>query len=247
LSTCSRYLAETYVRRYPSVQTEVVTNGVDTQIYRPRWEQVSEVAALKQKLGIAADRKLVLFVGRISPEKGPLDLVRAFEMLRTRRPDTLLLLVGEYRTTGKPGDRRADYGRQVVDACQRLGADCIMTGVVEPGEVQRYYPLGDLLVVPSEFEEPFGMVAIEGMAAGVPVLAARRGGLPEFVLPGQTGYRIDDTKNASALASQIDAILSSPDEMQRIAVSARAYVETHHDWTTVAPRLESFYARLLKA
>jgi glycosyltransferase involved in cell wall biosynthesis len=122
-----------------------------------------------------------------------------------------------------------------------------MTGVVEPGTVQRYYPLGDLLVVPSEFEEPFGMVAIEGMAAGVPVLATRRGGLPEFVLPGQTGYLIEDAKDSAGLAAQIGSILSDPDAMQRIAVSARTYVEANHDWTTVAPQLESFYARLLKA
>lgn len=247
LSACSRYLADIYTRRYPAAQVEVVTNGVDTQAYRPRWEQDREVAALKHKLGIAADRTVVLFVGRISPEKGPLDLVRAFEILRTRRPNALLLLVGEYRTSGKPGDRRADYGRQVVDACQRLGTDCILTGVVEPGDVRRYYWLGDVLVVPSEFEEPFGMVAIEAMAAGVPVLATRRGGLPEFVLPSRTGYLIDNAKDPIGLAAQIYTVLSNPDDMKRIALSARTYVEINHDWSTVALQLESFYARLLKA
>ncbi len=234
----SRWLQNWYAERYPRHCVDVVTNGVDVDAFRPRWEMPDDIAVLKRELGIPAGQHIILFVGRMSVEKGALDLVHAFEHLVSRRRDAVLVLIGE-RRTDRPGNPRVEYGNAVAAACERLGDRCRFLGVVPPSEIQRYYRLGDLLVVPSEFEEPFGMVAIEGMAAGVPVLVTRKGGLPEFVIPGKTGELIDDAKNAHGLASQIDALLNRPAELDAISRSARQYVEQNHDWGTVTRQLDT--------
>lgn len=234
----SQWLRNWYAERYPQHKIDVVTNGVDTEIFKPRWLESSDVLALKQDLALPTDRHVILFVGRISPEKGALDLIHAFEALLSRRRDVMLVLLGE-RRTDRPGNPRVEYGNAVASACERLGNHCRLLGVVPPADIQRYYRLGDLLVVPSEFEEPFGMVAIEGMAAGVPILVARRGGLPEFVVPGKTGHLINDAKNAAELADQINSLLDQPSELDTIARTARQYVEQNHDWDVVAHQLET--------
>ncbi len=239
----SRYLAGWYAEHHPGLQPVVITNGVDLALFRPRWEMHADIAALKRSLGLPGGKKIVLYVGRISPEKGVHHLLAAFERLAARRADLFLLAVGEYRREGR--DRRSHYGEEIHARCEALGPQrCRLHGVVPPGEIQRYYRLGDLLVVPSEFEEPFGMVAIEAMSSGVPVLAARKGGLPEFVVPERTGFLIDRLDDPAALAAQIEALVTRND-LEAIARSARAYVETRHGWDEVARQTEALYEELL--
>lgn len=243
LAVNSRYLQGWYAERYPGMKIAVLTNGVDLDIFRPRWEQHEDIVSLKGELGLPEDKKIVLFVGRVSPEKGLHHLLRAFAVLARRREDLMLLVVGEYRSGGGR-DARAAYGEAVRQECAQWPERCRLLGVVPPSQIQRYYRLGDLLVVPSEFEEPFGMVAIEAMACGVPVLAARKGGLPEFVLPGKTGFLIEDLGDPERLAAQIEALLYRPD-LAEVCRAARAYVEAHHGWDRVARQTEALYAEIL--
>jgi len=240
LFTVSRYLKEWYGVRLPGTDIRIITNGVDTDTFRPL--PPGEIAGLRAHLKLPTDRKIVLYAGRISPEKGPLDLVCAFDKLRKLRQDVFLVLVGELRTGD---DRRGEYGRQLLAACEALGADCYHAGTVDPAHMQEYYQAADLAVVPSEFEEPFGMVAIEAMAAGTPVLATRRGGLPEIIADGATGFLFDDAKNHSAFAQRLDELLGAPAQLEAVRRAARDYVERHHDWRTVGAQLEAVYRELL--
>ncbi len=238
----SEYLRSWYAARLPGANTAVVTNGVDIATYRPAWSMTSETASLKNMYRVPADKKIILYVGRISPEKGPLDLVHAFRELLKQRQDVFLLLVGEMRTGN---DRRGEYGRKILEVCAALPGACRHVNVVNPADMHKMYLLSDLVVVPSRFEEPFGMVAIEAMAAGVPVLAARKGGLKEFVLPGQTGFLIENTEDPVTFARQMHELLQQPDELDRIRRQARRYVEQHHGWDVVARQTEAQYRRLL--
>lgn len=239
LLTVSRYLKDWYTTRLPGADIRVVTNGVDTDTFRPL--PPGEVASLRARLKLPADRKILLYAGRISPEKGPLDLVRAFGELRKIRHDVLLVLVGEVRTGA---DRRGDYGRQLLAACEALGDDCYHAGTVDPARMHEYYQIADLAVVPSEFEEPFGMVAIEAMAAGAPVLAARKGGLPEIVSDSTTGFMLDDAKNPAAFAQRLNELLTDPNRLASVRKNARDHVVQHHDWHVVSRQLEITYREL---
>lgn len=239
LFTVSRYLKEWYAARLPGADIRIVTNGVDTDVFRTL--PAAEIAALRAQLKLPADKKIVLYAGRISPEKGPLDLVRAFGELRKTRHDVRLVLVGEIRTGA---DRRGDYGRQLLAACEVLGGDCYHAGTVDPARIHKYYQIADLVVVPSEFEEPFGMVAIEAMAVGAPVLATRKGGLPEIVQNGVTGFMIDDAKNPALFARRMDELLNDQDLLATVRKNARDYVVQHHDWRVVSAQLEAAYREL---
>lgn len=236
LFTVSHYLRDWYAARLPGADIRIVTNGVDTDTFRPL--PPAEVTGLRTRLKLPTDRKIILYAGRISPEKGPLDLVRAFSELRKIRHDVSLVLVGEIRTGT---DRRGDYGRQLLAAGETLGADCYHAGTVDPAHMHEYYQVADLAVVPSEFEEPFGMVAIEAMAAGTPVLATRKGGLPEIVKDGVTGFILDDAKNPTAFAQRLNELLNDSVPLAAVRKNARDYVVQHHDWHVVAAQLEAAY------
>ena len=239
LFTVSHYLKDWYATRLPGVDVRIVTNGVDTDAFQPL--TLAKIDGLRAHLKLPTDRKIVLYAGRISPEKGPLDLVRAFGELRKTRHDVLLILVGEVRTGT---DRRGDYGRQLLAACEALGNDCYHAGIVDPARMHEYYQIADLAVVPSEFEEPFGMVAIEAMAAGAPVLATRKGGLPEIVSDGTTGFMLDDAKNPTAFAQRLNELLNDPNRLASVRKNARDYAVQHHDWRIVSRRLEATYWEL---
>ncbi len=239
LFTVSRYLKEWYTGRLPGADIRIVTNGVDTDAFRPL--PPGEITRLRARLKLPADRKILLYAGRISPEKGPLDLVLAFDELRRVRHDSLLVLVGEVRTGT---DRRGDYGRRLLATCEALGSDCYHAGTVDPARMHEYYQIADLVVVPSEFEEPFGMVAIEAMSAGAPVLAARKGGLPEIVQEGVTGFLLDDAKDPACFARRLDELLNDPARLDAVCKNARDHVVRHHDWRVVSAQLEAAYREL---
>lgn len=239
LFTVSRYLRNWYAERLPGTDIRIVTNGVDTGVFRPL--PAAEAVGRRARLGLPADKTIILYAGRISPEKGPLDLVRAFGDLRKSRHDVQLVLVGEVRTGT---DRRGAYGRELLAVCKEFGHDCYHAGAVDPARMHEYYQTADLAVVPSEFEEPFGMVAIEAMAAGAPVLATRKGGLPEIVRDGVTGFLLEDAKNPVLFARRLDALLNDPARLATVRENARAYVVQHHDWRTVVAQLETVYQEL---
>lgn len=237
----SRYLANWYSNRHSQAITKVITNGADLDVIRPV-AQRAHAGGIRAKLGIPGNKKVVLYIGRISPEKGVMDLVLAMHELRQKRSDVFLLLVGEFsQRKGQEINDRATYGEQLKAECVKMEGNCLWTGSVPPTVIQDYYHAGDLVVIPSEFEEPLCMVAIEAMAAGIPVLAAPRGGLPELITPGKTGYMIDNTKDPTRFAAQIDQLLQEPDQLSRIAESARAYVENHHGWAQVANQVREAY------
>lgn len=239
LFTVSRYLKDWYATRLPGADIRIITNGVDTDTFRPL--PPAEVTNLRTRLKLPTDRKIILYAGRISPEKGPLDLVHAFGELRKIRRDVLLVLVGEIRTGA---DRRGDYGRRLLAAGETLGADCYHAGTVDPAHMHEYYQVAGLAVVPSEFEEPFGMVAIEAMAAGTPVLATRKGGLPEIISDGTTGFMLADAKNPVAFAQRLDELLNDSMRLAAVRKNARDYVVQHHDWGVVSRQLEATYREL---
>jgi glycosyltransferase involved in cell wall biosynthesis len=244
LAVPSRYLANWYSQRLPRCDVHIITNGVDTDIYRPVWSP-PDPSLLRAQLNLATDKKIIMFAGRICREKGVLELIQAFHHLHKLRNDVNLLIIGEVRSQGRKGDRRAEYGRQVLELCQPLANSCHLLGNVDPAAIHNYYRLADLLVVPSLFEEPFGMVAIEAMAAGVPVLAARRGGLPEFIKHEINGFLTDDAARPDVLASQIHGLLGQPERLGMIRIAARQYVEQHHTWGHVAKQMETIYERML--
>lgn len=180
---CSRFLADTTSKLFPDISDEFtfVHNGVDCKrLSRGDGETT------RRRLNIPSDNFVILFVGQIMELKGVVHLVRAFREFHQLIPKSSLVLVG-----GKNlwlGARSEAYYDQVV--MESAGLPVSIVNRVSYEEMPDFYALGDVLVCPSIGPETFGLVNVEAMSAGKPVIASRVGGIPEIVSDGGTGFLV---------------------------------------------------------
>ncbi|EDQ6133410.1 lipopolysaccharide N-acetylglucosaminyltransferase [Salmonella enterica subsp. enterica] len=226
----SMFLKKHYQAYLPDADIAIVPNGIDLEAY-----QKNAVPLQKSDLGITPEKKTIFFAGRISPDKGVTLLLQAFEQLLKERNDIELVVVGDYMSKSK--GEKATYQREVRELAERLKPRCHMVGGVTPEEIYNYYSLADLVVIPSQFQEPFCMVAIETMGAGKPVLVSTRGGMTEFVKEGDTGYHLQEPMPPETIARDINKVLSSPD-LNDVALRGQRCVEEKFPWEKVTQRFE---------
>lgn len=226
----SLFLKNYYHSYLPEADIAIVPNGINLEIYQSDYESIS-----RSDLNIAPEDKVIFYAGRIVPDKGVLLLLQAFEKLVESHPNFKLVVVGDHMEVSK-SDKGA-YQREVREIAERLTDHCIMLGSIPPEKMHRYYPLGDLVVIPSQFQEPFCMVAIEAMGAGKPVLVSTRGGMVEFVKNKDTGYHLREPMTAETIAEDIECVLHDS-ELSTIAKRGQQYVFEHYSWTSVTQRFE---------
>jgi glycosyltransferase involved in cell wall biosynthesis len=237
LAACSDYVRDFF--RDQGLHTPcfaTIPNGVDIQSYQPVWTNEDERSRVRRSLGLD-ERKVILYVGRISEEKGPDRIVEAFSHLDPTRFQ--LVLIGEWRQGDPEKDRRAAYAKKLEIALQEIPHKTL--GVINPKEMPKVYPIGDLLVIPSRFEEPFSMAAIEAMATGVPVLALRRGGMTEYMIDGENAALLPADVDSVLMAQTIEDLMDRPDHLNQLAHNARTMVEQRFSWKHVANETERLF------
>ncbi len=216
---------------------EMIPGGTDDI---ERFGTIRRLAA-RQQLGIAANTKLVFYVGRFDQRQGIATLVWAVAMSNHRKAN-LQLMIGGGSCPGKSdGIERDRIEKLVAD----LGLTELTTflGQIEPMELPLYYAAADVCVVPSHYE-PFGLVAIEAMASRTPVVASQVGGLRYTVVPGMTGFLVPP-RDEVAFATAIDRVLALSAWRDHLGELGRQRVEAMFSWTSVAARLSELYSRLL--
>ena len=176
----------------------------------------------------------ILFVGRLEKRKGLRYLLEAYSRLKWDWPDTRLLVVGR----GKPDEE----SYRII--AERNLQDVVFLGNVTDEDKARYYKTADIYCSPATGRESFGVVLLEAMAAGAPVVASNIEGYSSVISHDREGLLVqpkDDAKLADALGS----LLARPDHRRRLAAQARASVE-QFDWEVVASRVMDYYQSLLK-
>ncbi len=217
---------------------DIIPCGTETQ----RFGSISRSAARSQ-LGIAPDAKVVLYVGRFDPRKGIETLVRAVSMSALRdRGDLKLIIGGGWR----PGESDGKERDRIDSIVRELGMSDITSF---PGNLSRdilpaYYAAADVCVVPSHYE-PFGLVAIEAMACGTPVVGSDVGGLQFTVVPRETGL-LAPPKNEAVFAGAIDRLLLDSAWREQLGQAGRRRVEAYFSWDGVASQLSQLYAQLIE-
>ncbi|WP_159881057.1 glycosyltransferase family 4 protein [Paenibacillus puerhi] len=239
----SHFLKEELIRRAPGAADKIAVNhlGVDRLRFVSRWtpEGAAKRQAFLSKQGLEG-RKIILFVGRLIPIKGVHHLLAAMPTILQRVPDATLLVVGSAFYGSK---RVTPYVRQLKKAARDLGPHVRFISYVPHGKVDDWFRLGDVLAVPSSPHEAFGLVNVEAMSAGVPVVATRAGGMPEIVLEGITGYTVDPADKARELADRISALLLDEERARAFGESSAQRVNECFTWECTAKRwLELFYA-----
>ncbi len=234
---------------YPGVAPErvrVIHNGIDPSVYRP----VQDTAALVDH-GIDPDRPSVVFVGRITRQKGVVHLLDAAEHLH---PDVQLVLCAGAPDTPQIAQEFRDHVARLRDT----GAAVVWIEQMLPRpEVVQILSHARVFVCPSIYE-PFGIVNLEAMACGAPVVASAVGGIPEVVAEGETGLLVryeatddalrspaDPDRFARDLAAQINALVDDPARAARMGAAGRARVEERFSWTAIAGATADLYRSLV--
>jgi glycosyltransferase involved in cell wall biosynthesis len=220
--------------RYPEKRVEWLPNGVDAQAFAE-----GNGRAFREKHGIPHRRQLILNVGRIDPQKNQLALLSAMPELIHKHSDIHLVLIGPVTVES--------YGRELLN---KINAAALYNNVtVLPGlpggsgELVDAFHAADIFCLPSR-HEPFGIVVLEAWAAGLPVVAARVGGIPSFTCDGEDVLHADPSDPAS-FSKAIDRLLADRELAQKIAATGRLKARTEFDWDRIADRLESIYRDLL--
>jgi D-inositol-3-phosphate glycosyltransferase len=216
----------------------VISPGVDIERFHP-----IPTAHAKEHIGICPNRRTILFVGRIEPLKGIDNLLRAMARIAEKRPDLRDGLCVSIVGGDLDASRVDDEMMRLQELREELGIDDIVTflGARDQDMLQYYYSAAEMVVMPSDYES-FGMVALEAMACGTPVIASDVGGLAFLVKHGRTGYRVP-ARDPAALAAKITSLLTDEGLRRRIGQRAACWAESYA-WPRIADQIEALYAEL---
>ena len=229
-------------------RVRVIHNGIDPDEYRPR-----PAPATLRRFGIDPDVPIVLFVGRITRQKGILHLVRAIRHLGAGVQ--VVLCAGAPDTEAIAAEMTA-----LVESVKRESfAEIVWIPEMLPKEdVISLYTHAAVFVCPSVYE-PFGIINLEAMACETPVVAAAVGGIPEIVVPGETGTLVafeavddasaepkDPEAYSRALAEAINALIVDPELRARMGRAGRLRVLAEFSWRQIARVTLDFYREMLE-
>lgn len=203
---------------------------------------------------ITADRNLrqvnpekfcpkVMYLGRLEKRKGTSIFLAAIPLVLQRFPNVEFVVIGKDSATAPDGMTYQEYARQLLS--EETLQHIIFTGPLPRAEVDRHFADSDIFVAPSVYES-FGIVYIEAMSWGKPVIGCRVGGVPEVVADGETGLLVPP-QDANALADAIVEMLSNTPLRERMSEAARQRVETYFTDIAMAENTLAAYRDALQA
>ncbi len=202
-------------------------------------------ARIRRKLGLTDTDVMFLFAGAIRPEKGVDYLARAFAQLAAEHAGACLAIAGGSRLwieSGWLGGGALETTEQQVQNILRPAIErrrAFMLGIVSPADIGGYYAAADVFVLPSMFQETFGLVVLEAFAAGLPVVAFRSGGVPELVEDRKNGLLVAQGDEAALLAGMRELLLD-PQLRARLRAEGRRTAD-QFSWEATVDRLEATY------
>jgi D-inositol-3-phosphate glycosyltransferase len=217
----------------------VAPPGVNLDLFAP----TSRTDA-RQQLGIPQGERFMLFVGRIEPLKAVDCILEALHIL-SRDNDPVMDRLHFRVVGGDPQDKTDQDMMQLQQLCSALGLDNFVSFI--PAQNQRslavYYSAADVVVMPSEYES-FGMVALEAMASGTPVIASEVGGLAYLVREGQTGYLVP-ARSPKELAGRISDLLSNITHAANMGEQA-ARIASTYAWPNIGEQVLAVFDEVLQ-
>ena len=248
----SNGMREDILRCYPAVDPErvkVVHNGIDLEAWKhPQGQEAdAQAAATLKRLGIDPDRPTIVFVGRITRQKGLPHLLRACEQLPA---DVQVILCAGAPDT--PEIKAEVEGLVARLREKRTGVVWIEEMLPRP-ELIAVLAASDVFVCPSVYE-PLGIVNLEAMAVGLPVVGSATGGIPDVIVDGETGLLvpieqvqdgtgtpIDPARFEADLAERLTTLVTDTEAAKAMGQAARRRVEEHFAWQAIAQRTMDVY------
>ncbi|MFC1924219.1 glycosyltransferase family 4 protein [Chloroflexota bacterium] len=211
--------AKGFVSRYFPGDYNIIPHGVDTERFSP------EIAPIED----FCDGKLnILFVSRLEKRKGITYLLKAFERVKKEIPQSRIIIVG-------PGNK--DRYQELVNTINLK--DVVFTGGVSHADLPRYYRTADIFCIPATGQESFGIVLLEAMAAGKPIVASNIPGFASVLTHDIEGLLVPP-RDDEALADALLSLLKDQDLRQQMGSNGRSKAEKH-SWESIARRTVDFY------
>jgi D-inositol-3-phosphate glycosyltransferase len=211
-----------------SNRVEVIPCGVDLKLFVPHDRQ-----QMREQLGLPLHTPVVLFAGRLDPFKGPDLLLRAAALMKEQAQ---LLIVG-----GNGSDDEDLQQLRTLTKELHIDQRVYFLGARPQQELPFLYSAADVTVVPS-YHESFGLVAVESLACGTPVVATRAGGLRSVVRHEETGFLVP--RSPGFFAERLDTLLSGADLYAKMSAAARSSV-LQFSWTSIAEQVSAVYEELI--
>lgn len=208
--------------------------GVDLERFDPNRFSVEERQSIRKSLGIPFSAPVLLFVGRITRDKGVYELLRAFSEIKDQRKDLHLVLVGNFDSGSGAG------GAISPDDVSNYPDTHIVDYTYEP---ERYYAISDILCLPS-YREGFGTVVIEAAAMGVPAIGTRIYGLSDAIVDEETGLLVE-ARDVRALVEAIQRLLNDAELRSRMGRAAMARARVLFNAKRINKLIEEEYLHLL--
>ncbi|WP_151735594.1 glycosyltransferase family 4 protein ['Paenibacillus yunnanensis' Narsing Rao et al. 2020] len=229
----SRSLQLRLCRRFPGLEKKVrvIPLGADLSRFTPA--PAAERLRLRKQYNLPP-LFTVLFVGRVIPRKGVPVLLRSMHLLKPRL-QAHLIIAGR----GKPA-----YMRQLRMLARRLGVRVSFLGNVSHEHIHELYQAADCFVCPSQRHEAFGLVNVEAMATGLPVIASSNGGIREIIDSGRNGFLVERYREAAPFARLMLKIARNPQLADRIGMQGRSDALYSFEWQHTAGQIEELYRML---
>ncbi|UCH89383.1 MAG: glycosyltransferase family 4 protein [Thermoplasmata archaeon] len=225
---------------------EIIPGVIDQNKFHPRTND--EINKMKKKLIDLIGKKhledhIILFVGRVIEEKGIMPLIKSINIVKYDVPDVLLIIIGPHSY----GEKEKKYFENLVSYIKKnkLNDNIVFSGPTSEDILMKSYAISTMLLVPSIWEEPSGIVPIEAMATGKPVIATRVGGLKYRIIDGKTGFLVEKN-NPKELAEKIVKLLKNEKLLKKMGANARVHVEKNYNLEIMIKKHKKLYGTIIK-
>ena len=213
----------------------IIPGGVDLERFRPSRDK----ARIRTRLNLPQDKFILFTVRNLVPRMGLENLISAFEIVQNGRPDLLLVIGGE-------GPLETGLKEQV----RRCGVEDFVrfVGYIPDEELPSYYQMADLFILPTTELEGFGLVTVEALASGLPVLATPVGGTREILAKLGSDYLFDDSTPQSIATGILKALndwATNQAAYQNVSQTCRKVAEQHYSWDNHVSKLEELFHSML--
>ncbi|GAA0380149.1 glycosyltransferase family 4 protein [Bacillus horti] len=235
----SQFLKTYVLSLFPDLEEKVCVNylGVDEQRFTPQSLHSKKRAKSIQKLGLKG-KKMILYVGRLSPIKGPHRLIEAVHQLKKTYPHFVLFLVGgQILQTNQSSPYIVKLRRMARKSRNHIR----FVPFTSYNEIAKWYQLADVAVVPSVGQEAFGLVNLEALSSGVPVIASDTGGIPEIIVHKKNGLLVPLNNHVTNLVKALKELLSNAPLAEELGGWGRKQIVERFTWKSTADRLYSLY------
>lgn len=173
IMTCSNYIGERVATIRHDSKIRTLYNGINVKAFNPKKEQQIS----RQEVGLSEKDFVIVYSGRVNKDKGVTELIDAMLMLRDK-PNIKLMIIGS--TFFANAANEDEFVRSLKEKARTIEDRIIFTGFVSYSQMPNYLQLADIAALPSMWEEPFGLTIVEAMAAGLPLITTKSGGIPEI-------------------------------------------------------------------